>query len=211
MQLGSDGFKHLPGDQSTGFVKTDGIAKVRWTAAPEQSLAQSFQFKVGFVQEESHETYAGLTETDFTADPVARYAASAQDVMAANQNQAVLRHEVNVSERWQFETDVYRTRFHRNWYKLDGYRDANGDRTSLLSLYNSNEVNVLTADTPDGEALLVKQPLVRNPRRTAPRYLQVGSRKPPPSGVRSAPPFGLGGPFPMARCVPPQRQSYAPD
>ena len=156
MQLGSDGFKHLPGDQPTGFAKTDGIAKVRWTAAPERRLAQSFQFKVGFVEEESHETYAGLTETDFTTDPLARYAASVQDVMAANQNQAVLRHEVTVSERWQFETDVYRTRFHRNWYKLDGYRDANGERTSLLSLYASNEVDVLKADTPDGEALLVK-------------------------------------------------------
>ena len=78
MQLGSGGFKQLPGDQSTGFDKTDGIAKIRWTAAPERRLAQSIQLKVGFVEEESHETYAGLSEADFEANPLARYAASAR-------------------------------------------------------------------------------------------------------------------------------------
>lgn len=156
MQLGSDGFKHLPGGQPTGFSKTDGIAKVRWTAAPERRVAQSFQFKVGLVEEDSHETYAGLTEADFEADPLARYAASARDRMMADQSQAVLRHEVTVSERWKFETDVYRTRFHRNWYKLDGYRDASSERTSLLSLYTSNQVEVLKSNTPEEEALLVK-------------------------------------------------------
>ena len=51
--------------------------------------------------------------------------------MRADQNQAVLRHEVKASERWQFETDVYRTRFHRNWYKLDGYLDSTETRISL--------------------------------------------------------------------------------
>ena len=156
MQLGSGGFKQLPGDQSTGFDKTDGIAKIRWTAAPERRLAQSIQLKVGFVEEESHETYAGLSEADFEANPLARYAASAQDVMRADQNQAVFRHEVKASERWQFETDVYRTRFHRNWYKLDGYLDSTETRISLSKLYATAQTNRLQEDTPNGEALLLK-------------------------------------------------------
>ena len=76
--------------------------------------------------------------------------------MRADQNQAVLRHEVKASERWQFETDVYRTRFHRNWYKLDGYLDSTETRISLSKLYATAQTNRLQEDTPNGEALLLK-------------------------------------------------------
>ena len=97
-----------------------------------------------------------MSKADFEANPLARYDASAQDVMRADQNQAVFRHEVKASERWQFETDVYRTRFHRNWYKLDGYLDSTETRISLFKLYATAQANRLQEDTPNGEALLLK-------------------------------------------------------
>jgi Fe(3+) dicitrate transport protein len=156
MQFGSDGFKALPSNAPTGFAKTDGLVKLKWSTPAGRGLQQSVQLKVGFVDELSHETYAGLAAVDFQADPYQRYTASERDAMEAEQSQAVLRHVATVSDRWTMETDLYSTRFHRNWYKLDGYENASGVRQSLLSLYQSNATVVLHEETPEGAALLLK-------------------------------------------------------
>ena len=156
MQFGSDGFKALPSNVSTGFAKTDGLVKLKWSAPADRRLQQSVQLKVGFVDELSHETYAGLSATDFQADPYQRYTASERDAMEAEQSQAVLRHVATVSDRWTMETDLYRTRFHRNWYKLDGCEYASGVRQSLLSLYQSEATAALQEDTPEDMALVLK-------------------------------------------------------
>lgn len=156
MQFGSDGFKVLPSNAPTGFAKTDGLIKLMWSADAERRLQQSVQVKVGFVDELSHETYAGLAAADFEANTYQRYTASERDAMEAEQNQTVLRHVATVSERWTMETDLYRTRFHRNWYKLDGYESATGARQSLLSLYESDATGVLQEETPEGAALVLK-------------------------------------------------------
>lgn len=156
LQFGSNGFKRLPSGLSTGFAKSDGVMKVRWTALESRRVQQSIQVKAGLVDELSHETYAGLSQADFELDPYQRYAASERDAMKAKQNQVVIRHEVQATERWSFETDVYRTRFHRNWYKLDAYQDPAGERMSLLALYENNATGLLQEETDEAAALILK-------------------------------------------------------
>ena len=147
IQLGSDGFKSLPNADPTGFTKTDGMVKIRWEASKDARFNQSIEVKGGWVQELSHETYAGLAEADFVQNPFQRYAASSNDLMESKHRQMTLRHEAELTARWSVRTDVYRMRFHRNWYKLDRYRDASGNSQSLLSLYESGQTAVLQEPT----------------------------------------------------------------
>ncbi len=156
LHLGSEGFKTLPNSSPTGFTKTDGIAKVRWEASAKARFNQSIEVKGGWVQETSHETYAGLSEADFANSPFQRYAASSRDLMESQHRQARLRHEAELTARWSVRTDVYRMRFHRNWYKLDRYQDASGDHHSLLSLYESGQTALLQQPTAQDALLQLK-------------------------------------------------------
>lgn len=146
LDLSSDGFKRLPGGQPTGFDKRDVHVKAKWRAGAEAGLAQSLQLKLTATDEISHETYLGLTESDFAADPLQRYAASQRDEMTSAQTQAVLTHEMKPGAgRLTLRTEVYRTDFHRNWYKFDKIVDSTGTAWSVTSaLDGSAEVLGIT-------------------------------------------------------------------
>ena len=137
LEIGSDGFKTLDNDDPTGFIKSDRLAKLKWSSPVSASVQQSLQLKLADVTETSHETYLGLSEEDFAITPNRRYAASAQDVMNTNQTQAVLTHTVAPSKRLEIKTDIYRTTFHRNWYKLDRAVDSTGTTMELGEILNS--------------------------------------------------------------------------
>ena len=124
----SHGFKNLDNGDPTGFQKEDRLVKLAWRRDAERE--QRWLLKVGDVREVSHETYLGLTDADFAAQPFRRYAASAADVMRAEQTQFSLAHDVRVG-RWASSTTLYRTTFHRNWYKLERLRDSTGTVVAL--------------------------------------------------------------------------------
>ena len=156
MRLGSDGFKSLPNGGSTGFDKSDRMFKMRWKSKESSRNPQSLQFKWSETEESSNETYAGLSEEDFNADPFQRYSASENDLMKSAQSQAVLTHEWQITNNWSVKTDIYRTNFERNWYKLDRAKDSLGQSISLQSLIDGMSQNLLQADTPEGFLLQMK-------------------------------------------------------
>ena len=137
LEIGSDGFKTLDNEDPTGFIKSDRLAKLKWSSPVSASVQQSLQLKLADVTETSHETYLGLSEVDFAITPNRRYAASAQDVMNTEQTQTVLTHTVAPSKRLEIKTDIYRTTFHRNWYKLDRAVDSTGTTMDLGEILNS--------------------------------------------------------------------------
>ncbi len=75
----SDGFKDLDGGGNTGFDKSDYLAKVRLNTDLDAKVFQSLTLKYQYSEEDSNETYLGLTQNDFEADPYRRYLASAED------------------------------------------------------------------------------------------------------------------------------------
>jgi len=137
LEIGSDGFKTLDNEDPTGFTKSDRLAKLKWSSPVSASVKQSLQLKIADVNEKSHETYLGLSEVDFAISPYRRYAASAQDVMKTTQTQTVLTHTIAPSKRLELTTDIYRTTFHRNWYKLDRAVDSTGTTIDLGDVLNS--------------------------------------------------------------------------
>jgi Fe(3+) dicitrate transport protein len=81
VQAGSDGFKTIEGPVGgdTGFDLEDYIAKLQIDSDPRSSVYQSLRVKLGYTEQDSNETYLGLTDDDFETTPYHRYAASAND------------------------------------------------------------------------------------------------------------------------------------
>ncbi|MFM9946108.1 MAG: TonB-dependent receptor domain-containing protein [Bacteroidia bacterium] len=133
-QYGSDGFKQLDGGGNTGFDKKDYLVKFRLNTNPNAKIYQSVTFKIGETNETSNETYLGVTETDFKANPYRRYFASQKDLMKTDQSQFSITHLIKVSKKVSIITTAYRSDFKRNWYKLDKVKDSTGKSTSIADL-----------------------------------------------------------------------------
>jgi Fe(3+) dicitrate transport protein len=136
-QHAAEGFKQLDSRGETGFRKTDLLAKLRVQTSPGARFYQSLTFKLGAVDEVSDETYLGLTDADFEANPLRRYAASQVDVMDTRQYQYSATHVVRFSERFSLTSTAYRNDFSRNWYKLDALRDSAGTKVGIASLLDN--------------------------------------------------------------------------
>ncbi len=118
----NDGFKQIDptpdfrtGDD-TGFDKTDTLIKLSWE--PNTAIYQRLEFKYGTSELDANETYLGLSQADFRADPTRRYAASRFDNIKSNQDQTSLRWSISPGDDIDVITTLYQTNFKRNWYKL---------------------------------------------------------------------------------------------
>ncbi|PCJ81754.1 MAG: TonB-dependent receptor [Bacteroidetes bacterium] len=151
LQLQSDGFKAIDNvsgvnmsgfvdEMSTGFSKSDRLIKLRYSTPSSNNLKQSIEVKMSDVSEISNETYLGLSKSDFEQSPLLRYAASAKDVMNASQSQVVITHTAFPLPNIEMKTDLYRTSFARNWYKLDRIVDSTGMVLSLKTILDYPEI-----------------------------------------------------------------------
>ncbi len=114
----ADGFKDINhSEQDTGFVKNDILAKVRYNTDDNATFYQELEFKIKYSDEESDDTYMGLTAGDFNSAPYSRYSASQKDNMSNEHLQLQLSHVIALSSRFNLGTTVYHNDFSRNWYK----------------------------------------------------------------------------------------------
>lgn len=114
----SDGFRDIDlagGD--TGFDLFEPMLKLFWE--PNTALKQRLEFKVGYTDFDSNETYAGLTEADLAANPDRRYAATQFDQFTSEQWRTYLKWIAEPSDALRFESAVYFNQFDREWDKLD--------------------------------------------------------------------------------------------
>ncbi len=133
----SDGFKDLDGGGNTGFEKWDGIGKIRVDLPGSESKVHALELRFGLANEDSNETYLGLTREDFLQTPFRRYRASALDEMKWEFEQYQLRHEIQLSENAILDSAVYHHGFHRDWYRLDHFRDNSTPLYQVLQNANT--------------------------------------------------------------------------
>jgi Fe(3+) dicitrate transport protein len=150
-QIKTDGFKALDGGAPTGFELRDWFVKLRANTSPDAHVYQELELKLTRTDERSDETYLGLTDHDFRATPLRRYAGSQQDVMDVGQRKYALRHFIQPSARVDVTTTFYLHDYARGWYKLDGV----GGRgiTAVLDAPDqfADELAILRgADSPEG-------------------------------------------------------------
>ena len=120
INLRADGFKSLADDRNTGFVKNEILAKANYQFA-DDPYNQQVQLKVGYSGEVSHETYLGLTDADFAADPYQRYAASQNDKFDSEHLQLQASHYIELTPDMTVFTQVYRQDFNRDWDRLNSF------------------------------------------------------------------------------------------
>jgi Fe(3+) dicitrate transport protein len=120
VQAGSDGFKTIEGPVGgeTGYDLEDYVAKLQIDSDPRSSVYQSLRVKLGYTEQESDETYLGLTDEDFSATPYNRYAASANDKFQSEHEQYQATYVIDPGNSWRAQVTAYRNDFWRNWYKL---------------------------------------------------------------------------------------------
>ena len=133
LNFGSNGFKNLPDDSNTGFDINEFTAKFRVNSKSTAKIKQALEAKFHYYDEQSNETYLGLTEADFVTDPYSRYAASQDDRMTAQQTQLMLTHTLDLKKNLRITTSGYYNRFKRNWFKLDDVV-FNGDKQRLAGV-----------------------------------------------------------------------------
>ena len=120
VQASNDGYKSIDGPVGgdTGYDIEDYIAKVQFDSDPASTLYQSLRVKLGYTDQLSHETYVGLTDTDFLVNSNRRYAASANDRFVSDHEQYQATYVIDAGKNWRGKVTAYRNDFARNWYKV---------------------------------------------------------------------------------------------
>lgn len=121
LHFGSDGFKELDGGGDTGFERNDINAKLQWTLDDLFGYEQLITLKFGYADEKADETYLGLTQEDFDADPNRRYAASQLARFESEHSQVHFEHGIAFSDEVSLNTKLYWNSFDRFWNKVDGF------------------------------------------------------------------------------------------
>lgn len=156
LRVSADGFKELDGrNDNTGFVRNDVNLKTSWQSLGE--VSQLFMVKLGYADEDSNETYLGLTRDDFESDPYRRYSASQLDNMSWDHQQYQFTHVLEFGDS-TLTSDVYRNEFDRDWFRLNGFNNNDSDFTlvNILAHHNDSQYqpyyDVLTGEASSGSS-----------------------------------------------------------
>ncbi len=150
VHVSSTGYKTIDfvgGD--TGFSHNEWVGKLRRALPTVGDMTQELELKGTYSDEVSHETYLGLSDADFRADPSRRYAATQNDVMRWSRKALTLTHRATLSSGVELRTTLYRADYERSWNRVQGLR--NGDLYSILrdprSEFSQLVVSELRGDT----------------------------------------------------------------
>ncbi len=145
LQIGDNGFKQLDNGGDTGFVVRDILGKFMIRSSEDASVYQRLELKAGYNEQQSDETYLGLSRDDFAVNPFRRYAASQLDNIDVEQFQVSAQHFVLLSDNLDITSTIYRQNLTRAWYKL---HDLD---TSVQTVNTGNLRNILA--NPDDHPL----------------------------------------------------------
>lgn len=113
------GFKQIDLGDTSGFQKNDVLVKGKHKISAH--LNQELSWKLGYADEDSDETYLGLTLDDFYKNPYRRYAASQEDEMIFGHRQYQATYTLSPSDTWGTWVTAYYHEFNRNWERLNGF------------------------------------------------------------------------------------------
>ena len=162
----ADGFKNIDNaenslfDQDSGFVKNDLLAKINYQFDGQlfgDSVQHYLELKLAVNDEDSNETYLGLSKTDFDATPYRRYAASQGANMAWDHSQQLLTYNIS-NNSFSWTNRLYNNEFERAWRKLNKFKNGSSLQDVLADTEQNPELyQVLTGekDTETGELLVL--------------------------------------------------------
>ena len=96
-------------------------------------------FKFQYADQNSEQSYLGLTDNDFADDPYRRYGLSQLDNIATEHFQYILRYKLALSDNLTFSATGYNNEHERDWFKTEGIDfdgSANAQELSRTSWFN---------------------------------------------------------------------------
>lgn len=146
-QWQSDGFQTIDrSSNNTGLDVSDFTAKLSY--APNGS-PHAVELKLQLANQDSNQSYLGLTDADFAGDAMRRYGLSELDNIETEHEQVILRYNFDVSANFSLSATAYNNTHYRNWFKTEGIdlqgsaSEADYSRTSWANVINA--VNAGTA------------------------------------------------------------------
>jgi Fe(3+) dicitrate transport protein len=124
VHLRSSGFKELPSGDDTGFYRNEWMLEAAHDFSPGSDLRHQLSLKLTYSDEQSDETYLGLSDEDFRQDSLRRYAASDQDRMKWHRTSVVVSHLVEPAYWLTVTTQAYRHDLSRRWSKSNHFGGA---------------------------------------------------------------------------------------
>jgi Fe(3+) dicitrate transport protein len=117
---GTDGFSDIDYvSADSGFEKRDLLGKLRYATGSDARFYQQLDLKLAYADENSDQTYVGLTEDDFDQQAHRRYGLSRRDNMDNEHKSINLGHLIEFSDSLALSTTAYYNEFTRDWYKVD--------------------------------------------------------------------------------------------
>lgn len=150
-QWQSEGYQSIDRSKAdTGLQKEDYLAKLSFSSDPAATLYQELEIKLQYSEEDSQQSYLGLTDADFRAGELRRYGASLLDEMQNKHDQLVLTWRLQTPGGNGLSLTAYNNDTERDWYKTEGL-DADGS-DSPQNFRRVSWANVIAA-VNRGEAL----------------------------------------------------------
>ena len=134
---GFDSIANVGGD--TGFDKSDLMVKAKY-----ESGNHSLTFKMVDLDETSNQSYVGLSQASFNANPRQRYGATAYDKMMNDGEQTSLTY-VGDFDNFDVTFTSWQNDYHRDWFKVS---DFNNDKEHG----EQDDINELISDANNGSA-----------------------------------------------------------
>ena len=123
----------------TGFDKSDVVIKARY-----ESGNHSLTLKMVDLDETSNQSYVGLSQASFRANPRMRYGATAYDKMMNDGEQTSLTY-VGDFDNFDIVFTSWQNDYHRDWFKVS---DFNNDKEHG----EQDDINELISDANNGSA-----------------------------------------------------------
>ena len=135
---GFDSIANVGGD--TGFDKSDLMIKARYSAGN-----HSLTFKRVDIDENSDQSYVGLSQASFNANPRIRYGATAYDEMMNDGEQTSFTY-VGDFDNLDVVFTSWQNDYHRDWFKVSDFNnlkahDEDDDINELISNANNGSAN----------------------------------------------------------------------
>ena len=170
----SDGFQEVDRGGGSGLDLADYTAKFSY--APSRSNHR-LDVKLQYADQLSDQSYLGLTDADFAADPFRRYGLSALDHIDTAHKQVVARYQWLPSDAVALSAAFYDNRHRRDWFKTEGIDFDGSD--SAASFSRTGWANVVQAinqgSSLGGLAPAALQGILAGIRDTAPGSIQIRS------------------------------------
>ena len=174
-QWGSDGFQDLDNDGGdTGLRLEDYTLKLRYASTDSR---HQLDFKFQYADQDSEQSYLGLTDADFDKDAYRRYGVSELDNIATEHFQYILRYKLELTDNLNIAVTGYNNEHERNWFKTEGLDpDGSASAGELSRTSWFNVIRAVNQGNPVGALTPVElQGLLDGTVDTAPGSIQLRS------------------------------------